>query len=214
MNPHGPAFREHVATATALLADPVRTLSPSRFSTPDYIAALREVEHLGRLVDAARAALAGNAADRTGGPIDHLGALGYASPVDAVATLTGISDRDAKRRIRTGAALTGEVSLTGAETGPKYPVVTSAVLDGTLGTDAATVLIDALHGVSPRVNPVIIAEATKSLKRLSVSEAVMELDLTGAACIVFQHGSSGRVNIIYRRTDGNVGWVDPPAVTP
>ena len=62
-------------------------------------------------------------------------------------------------------------------------------------------------------SPVIIAEATTSLKRLSVSEAVMELDLTGAACIVFQHGSSGRVNIIYRRTDGNVGWVDPPAVS-
>jgi ribosome hibernation promoting factor len=63
-------------------------------------------------------------------------------------------------------------------------------------------------------SPVIIAEATTSLKRLSVSEAVMELDLTGAACLVFQHGSSGRVNIIYRRTDGNVGWIDPPTVNP
>ena len=63
-------------------------------------------------------------------------------------------------------------------------------------------------------SPVIIAEATTSLKQLSVSEAVMELDLTGAACIVFQHGSSGRVNIIYRRTDGNVGWVDPPGGYP
>ncbi|WP_298260936.1 ribosome-associated translation inhibitor RaiA [Bradyrhizobium sp.] len=61
-------------------------------------------------------------------------------------------------------------------------------------------------------SPVIIAEATTSLKRLSVSEAVMELDLTGAACLVFQHGSSGRVNIIYRRADGHVGWIDPPAV--
>jgi hypothetical protein len=61
-------------------------------------------------------------------------------------------------------------------------------------------------------SPVIIAEATTSLKRLSVSEAVMELDLTGAACLVFQHGSSGRINIIYRRVDGNVGWIDPPAV--
>src|SRR3984893_11240730 len=61
-------------------------------------------------------------------------------------------------------------------------------------------------------NPVIIAEATTSLKRLSVSEAVMELDLTGAACIVFQHGGSGGVNVLYRRTDGNVGWVDPPSV--
>ena len=63
-------------------------------------------------------------------------------------------------------------------------------------------------------SPVIIAEATTALKRLSVSEAVIELDLSGAACLVFQHGSSGRVNIIYRRADGNVGWVDPPTVTP
>ncbi len=61
-------------------------------------------------------------------------------------------------------------------------------------------------------SPVIIAEATTALKRLSVSEAVMELDLSGAACIVFQHGGSGRVNIIYRRVDGNIGWIDPPVV--
>ena len=40
----------------------------------------------------------------------------------------------------------------------------------------------------------------------------MELDLTGAPVMVFQHGSSGRVNIIYRRPDGNMGWVDPPAI--
>ncbi|MEH6951885.1 ribosome-associated translation inhibitor RaiA [Nitrobacter sp. NHB1] len=61
-------------------------------------------------------------------------------------------------------------------------------------------------------NPVIIAEATTSLRRLSVSEAVMELDFTGVPVLVFQHGSSGRVNVIYRRPDGNVGWIDPPAV--
>jgi ribosomal subunit interface protein len=61
-------------------------------------------------------------------------------------------------------------------------------------------------------SPVIIAEATTSLRRLSVSEAVIELDLTGAPCMVFQHGGSGRVNIIYRRADGNVGWIDPPSV--
>jgi ribosomal subunit interface protein len=61
-------------------------------------------------------------------------------------------------------------------------------------------------------SPVIIAEATTSMKRLSVSEAVMELDFTGAPVVVFQHGGSGRINIIYRRPDGNVGWVDPPVV--
>jgi ribosomal subunit interface protein len=61
-------------------------------------------------------------------------------------------------------------------------------------------------------NPVIIAEATTAMKRLSVSEAVVELDLTGAPVVVFLHGGSGRVNIIYRRADGNIGWIDPPVL--
>ena len=59
-------------------------------------------------------------------------------------------------------------------------------------------------------NPVIIAETTTVLKQLSVSEAVMELDMTGAPVVVFRHASHGRVNVVYRRPDGNVGWVDPP----
>ena len=61
-------------------------------------------------------------------------------------------------------------------------------------------------------NPVIIAEATTTLKRLSVSEAVLELDLTGAPVVVFRHASHGRVNLVYRRPDGNVGWIDPPVM--
>lgn len=60
-------------------------------------------------------------------------------------------------------------------------------------------------------NPVIIAESTTLLKQLSVSEAVMELDMTGAPVVVFRHASHGRVNLVYRRPDGNVGWIDPPA---
>ena len=59
-------------------------------------------------------------------------------------------------------------------------------------------------------NPVIIAESTTVLKQLSVSEAVMELDMTGAPVVVFRHASHGRVNLVYRRPDGNIGWVDPP----
>ena len=83
--------------------------------------------------------------------------------------------------------------------------------------DAPSYVIEALsedHDELAAYNPVIIAEATTALKRLSVSEAVQELDLTGAPCLIFQHGSSGRVNIIYRRADGNVGWIDPPSVKP
>jgi ribosomal subunit interface protein len=59
-------------------------------------------------------------------------------------------------------------------------------------------------------NPVIIAESTTTLERLSVSDAVLELDMTGAPVIVFRHAASSRVNIVYRRADGHVGWVDPP----
>jgi ribosomal subunit interface protein len=61
-------------------------------------------------------------------------------------------------------------------------------------------------------NPVIIAESTTSLKQLSVSEAVTQLDMTGAPVMVFRHASHGRVNLVYRRADGNIGWIDPPAV--
>jgi ribosome hibernation promoting factor len=61
-------------------------------------------------------------------------------------------------------------------------------------------------------NPVIIAESTTSLKQLSVSEAVMQLDMTGAPVMVFRHASHGRVNLVYRRSDGNIGWIDPPAM--
>jgi ribosomal subunit interface protein len=61
-------------------------------------------------------------------------------------------------------------------------------------------------------DPVIIAETTTSLKRLSVRDAVMELDLTGAAVVVFRHAGHGRVNLVYRRSDGHIGWIDPPSV--
>ena len=97
----------------------------------------------------------------------------------------------------------------------KAHAAAEAIADiGAASLDAPSYVIEA-PGTDDEVNgynAVIIAEATTSLRRFSVSEAVMELDLTGAACIVFQHGSTGRVNIIYRRPDGNVGWVDPPVV--
>lgn len=60
-------------------------------------------------------------------------------------------------------------------------------------------------------SPTVVAEATTNLPRLSVSDAVLELDFTGAAVLVFRHAGHGRINVVYRRADGHVGWVDPPA---
>ena len=63
-------------------------------------------------------------------------------------------------------------------------------------------------------NPIVIAETKKDMRRLSVKDAVMEIDMTGAPVLLFQHAGSGRVNFVYRRSDGNIGWVDPPALEP
>jgi ribosomal subunit interface protein len=58
-------------------------------------------------------------------------------------------------------------------------------------------------------SPVTIAESTAALPEFSVSDAVAELDLTGAPVVVFRHAGSGGINIVYKRRDGNIGWVDP-----
>ena len=62
-------------------------------------------------------------------------------------------------------------------------------------------------------NPVIIAESTTALRQLSVSEAVTELDMTGAPVVVFRHAGHGRINLVYRRADGHIGWIDPPTIS-
>jgi len=58
-------------------------------------------------------------------------------------------------------------------------------------------------------SPPIIAETTKNLKQMSVEEAVMELDLTQADVVMFRHAGHGGLNVVYRRSDGNIGWIDP-----
>ena len=60
-------------------------------------------------------------------------------------------------------------------------------------------------------HPVVIAETKKTMATLAVSQAVEELDLSGVPVLLFRHAGTGRMNIVYRRADGNIGWVDPPA---
>ena len=56
--------------------------------------------------------------------------------------------------------------------------------------------------------PVIIAEGTTSVPILSVGDAVMRMDLSDAPVVVFRTGSGGGLNLVYRREDGNIGWID------
>lgn len=58
--------------------------------------------------------------------------------------------------------------------------------------------------------PTIVAESTSRLRRLSVSAAVLDLDLTGAPVVVFRNADTGRLNVVYRRDDDHIGWIDAP----
>jgi len=55
----------------------------------------------------------------------------------------------------------------------------------------------------------IIAETEAALRTMTVSMAVMELDLTEAQTIVFRNAAHGHLAVVYRRPDGNIGWIDP-----
>lgn len=57
--------------------------------------------------------------------------------------------------------------------------------------------------------PAIIAETAAAFAAMTVGEAVMRLDLSNAPVFVFRNGKSGGVNVVYRRPDGHIGWVDP-----
>lgn len=58
------------------------------------------------------------------------------------------------------------------------------------------------------LSPAVIAEPCSAFRKMTVSEAAMELDLTKASFLVFRHASDGRANLVYRREDGNIGWID------
>jgi ribosomal subunit interface protein len=57
--------------------------------------------------------------------------------------------------------------------------------------------------------PMVIAETEKPIRSMTVSMAVMELDLTEAQTIVFRNAAHGGLSVVYRRPDGNIGWIDP-----
>ncbi|MBD8553703.1 ribosome-associated translation inhibitor RaiA [Rhizobium sp. CFBP 8762] len=56
--------------------------------------------------------------------------------------------------------------------------------------------------------PTIVAETTKQLQTMSVASAVMALDMTDEPVLMFRSVGSEKLNIVYRRNDGNIGWID------
>jgi ribosomal subunit interface protein len=57
----------------------------------------------------------------------------------------------------------------------------------------------------------VIAETQTEIRELTVGDAVMRMDLADQSVLMFRNSASGVLNVIYRRADGNIGWIDPGA---
>jgi len=55
----------------------------------------------------------------------------------------------------------------------------------------------------------VIAEQAAEISLLSVSEAVMRMDLADQPVLMFRNSATGELSVVYRRSDGNIGWIDP-----
>ncbi len=55
----------------------------------------------------------------------------------------------------------------------------------------------------------IVAEQATDIEHLTVGEAVMQLDLADQTVLMFRNNASGEINVVYRRADGHIGWLDP-----
>ncbi len=70
------------------------------------------------------------------------------------------------------------------------------------------------HADSPEMNPAVIAESPHAVAELSVGEAVMQLDISTVPFVLFRNARDGGLNVVYRRQDGNIGWINPSPSQP
>ncbi len=90
------------------------------------------------------------------------------------------------------------------EAGRQYVLRPEAETDFEAETNATP-----LHANGEALHATVIAESTAMIESLSVRDAVMRLDLAFQAVLMFRNAKTSQLNVVYRRSDGNVGWIDP-----
>ncbi len=118
-----------------------------------------------------------------------------------------------RRRVNDHARGLAEERAETAETAPQYvvsPAEDEDEADGAAAAPAANGRGADAHG-GAEGHGAIVAEQPAEIARLSLSEAVMRLDLAQMPALPFRNSGSGAINLVYRRTDGCIGWIDLPA---
>jgi len=134
------AVAEALEQVRSTLVDVLRFDDPAQWSDDELLAATASIEAVGRLIDAHRAACAGEIDERSRVELgsDRLSSRrGCRSASELVERVTQVSGAEARRRIALGAATRGRVGFTGESLEPSFPRVAAALAVGVLGADAA-----------------------------------------------------------------------------
>ncbi|MEE9347648.1 MAG: ribosome-associated translation inhibitor RaiA [Robiginitomaculum sp.] len=65
------------------------------------------------------------------------------------------------------------------------------------------------HDKAPPAEPMVIAESSATINTMTVAMAALKLGLSDTGAVVFRNAAHGEVNVVFKRSDGNVGWIDP-----
>jgi len=124
------------------------------------------------------------------------------SDSDAYKAAESALTRMEKRLRRYNRKLTDHRASRGESRAAAHMVLQSQATDHDTVDDSA----NDTHGPT---EPIIVAESTADVSNLTVGMAVFELELANAPVLVFRNAAHGEVNIVYRRPDGHIGWIDP-----
>ena len=165
------AFRDALEQVRSVLLAAAEAAAPARCSDDELLHAMRDLESLGRVVDARRLEYAGEVAERSrrelGG--ERLSARkGCRSASELVERVTQVSGSEARRRVAVGAATRARVGFSGEAVDAEFPIVSTWLGSGELGADAASVIVRELARARIVADPASIDAAERSL----VAEAV------------------------------------------
>lgn len=92
--------------------------------------------------------------------------------------------------------------------------VPTADIEMAVATEMTLASPDEEEELEANYAPLVVAEAPTKIKTMTVGMAVLELDLIDAPALMFRNAANATLNVVYRRGDGNVGWIDPSLAGP
>ena len=194
-------FRDALEQVRSVLLAASEAAAPARCSDDELLHAIRDLESLGRVVDARRLEYAGEVAERSRRELGGerlLARMGCRSASELVERVTQVSGAEARRRVAVGAATRARVGLSGEAVDAEFPIVSTWLRSGELGADAASVIVRELGRARIVADPAAIDAAERSL----VAEAVGAGDGAPLRCTADELRIQARAWAAYLDQDG------------